>query len=125
LQEGHCPNSQYDEDIESMNGRQTHAKRKWKIRASPDSVIFRWKEPELMTKTVVPLARSSSNKCVARHPTYFLLSKLDSHKDSSGYDASWILKRRRRRRGGTTQLHKNSSNYEEEKEEKNNHTTRA
>jgi hypothetical protein len=32
LQEGYCPNSQYDEDIESMNGREAHAKRKRKIK---------------------------------------------------------------------------------------------
>jgi hypothetical protein len=96
-----------------------------RLRSSPDSAIFHQKEPELMTKMVVPLAHSSSDKCAARHPTYLFLSKPDPHKDSYGYDASWILKRRWRRRGGTTQLHKNYSSYEEEKEEKNNHTTRA
>jgi hypothetical protein len=32
LQEGHYPNSQYDENIESMNGRETHVKRKQKIK---------------------------------------------------------------------------------------------
>jgi hypothetical protein len=93
--------------------------------SSPDSAIFRQKEPKLMTKMAVPLACSSSEKCVARHPSYLLFSKLDPRKDSSGYDASWIFKRRRRRRGGTSQLHKNSSSYDNEKEEKNNHTTRA
>jgi hypothetical protein len=108
-----------------MNGRETHAKRIERLRSSPDSIIFRQKEPEFMTKMAILSARSSSDKCVARHPTCFLLSKPDSDKDSSGYDASWIFKRGRRRRGCATQLHKNSSSYEEEKEEKNNHTTRA
>jgi hypothetical protein len=60
--------------------------------SSPDSAIFRQKEPKLMTKMVVPLACSSSEKCVARHPSYLLFSKLDPRKDSSGYDASWISK---------------------------------
>jgi hypothetical protein len=38
-----------------------------RLRSSPDSVIFRRKEPELMTKMAVPLAHFSSDKCVARH----------------------------------------------------------
>jgi hypothetical protein len=125
LQEGFYPNFQCDEDIESMNGRETHAKRKRKIKIFTRFCNLPPEGAELMNKMVVPLARSSSDKCVARHPTCLLLSKPDSHKDSSSYDASWIFKRRQRRRGGTTQLHKNSSSYEEEKEEKNNHTTRA
>jgi hypothetical protein len=65
-----------------------------RLRSSPDSAIFRQKEPELMTKMAVPLAHSSFDKSVARHPTYLLLSKTDPHKDSSAYDASWIFKRR-------------------------------
>jgi hypothetical protein len=96
-----------------------------RLRSSPDSVIFHRKEPELMTKMAVPLERSSYDKCVERHPTYLLFSKPDSHKDFSGYDASWIFKRRQRRRGCTTQLHKNSSSYEEVERDKDNHTTRA
>jgi hypothetical protein len=40
LQEGYCPNSQFDEDIELMNGREAHAKRgNERIRSSPDSII--------------------------------------------------------------------------------------
>jgi hypothetical protein len=76
-----------------MGERHTQ-RRNERLRSSPDSVIFHQKEPELMTKMAVTLARSSSDKCVARHHTYLLLSKPDSHKDSSGYDASWIFKRR-------------------------------
>jgi hypothetical protein len=70
-----------------------------RLRSSSDSAIFHQKEPELMTKMTVRLARSSYDKCVARHPTCFLLPKPGPHKDSSGYDASRIFKRRQRRRG--------------------------
>jgi hypothetical protein len=117
LQEMHCPNSQCDEDIESIGER--HMRRgNGRLRSSPDSAIFRQKEPELMTKMVVPLTRSSSDKWVARHPTFLLFLKPDPHKDSSGYIDSWIFKRRQRRRGGATLLHKNSSRYERERKEK-------
>jgi hypothetical protein len=68
LQEVHCPNSQCDEDIELIGERHTR-RGNGRLRSSPDSIIFRQKEPELMTKMVVSLARSSSDKCVARHPT--------------------------------------------------------
>jgi hypothetical protein len=43
-----------------------------RLRSSPDFAIFCQKEPELMTKMVVLLVRSSSDKCVARHPTCLL-----------------------------------------------------
>jgi hypothetical protein len=99
LQGVHCPNLKYDEDIESMNETRTQQRGNRRLRSSPDSAIFRQKEPELMTKMTVPLARSSSDKYAARHTTCFLLPKSYPHKDSSGYNASWICKRRQRRRG--------------------------
>jgi hypothetical protein len=64
-----------------------------------------------MVKMAGPLARSSSDKCVARHPTCLLPLEPEPHKDSFAYNASWIFKKRRRRRGGTIVLHKNSSTY--------------
>jgi hypothetical protein len=106
-----------DEDIESE--RRTSRSGNKRLRSFPDSVIFRQKEPELMTKMAVPSACSSSNKCVARH------IKPDPHKDSSSYSASSLFGRRRRRRGVTTQLDKNSSSYERERGKGDNHTTRV
>jgi hypothetical protein len=108
-----------------MNRRRTQQKGNGKLRSSPDSAIFHQRKPELMTKMAIPLARSSSDKCAARHPTCFLLLKLGPHKDSFGYSASWIFKRRQRRTGAATQLHKDSSSYEKEREERDNHTTRV
>jgi hypothetical protein len=70
-----------------------------------------------MTKMAVLLARSSSDKCAARHPTFLFLPKSGPHKDSSSYNAPWIFKRRQRRRGVATLLHKNSSSYEGERKE--------
>jgi hypothetical protein len=74
---------------------------------------------------VVPLARYSSDKCPARHPTRLLLLKPGTHKDSSSYNASWILKRSQRIKDIATLLHKNSSSYERGREERNNHTTKV
>jgi hypothetical protein len=51
-----------------------------------------------MTKMVVPLARSSFDKCAARHPTLLLPLKPALHKDSYSYSTSWLFERRRRRR---------------------------
>jgi hypothetical protein len=45
-----------------------------------------------MTKVAIPLARSSFDKCVARHPTCFLPLKPDPHKDSSSYRPPSFLK---------------------------------
>jgi hypothetical protein len=95
-----------------------------RLRSSQDSVIFHRKESKLMTKMVVALACSSSDKCVARHPTLVLPLKPVLHKDSSSYSTSWLFKRiRRRRRRVTTLLHKNSSSYERERGKGNSHTT--
>jgi hypothetical protein len=41
-----------------------------------------------MTKMVIPLARYSSDKCVAKHSTCLLPLEPGPHKDSSGYNAS-------------------------------------
>jgi hypothetical protein len=71
------------------------------------------------------LARSSSDKYVARQPTLLLPLKPDPHKDSSSYSASWLFERRRRRRGITTQLHKHSFRYERERGKGNRHTKRV
>jgi hypothetical protein len=120
-----CPNSQYDEDIESMNGRRAQRRENRRLRSSADSTIFHQKELELKTKMAVPLACSPSDKCAARHPTCFFPLKLDPHKDSSSYSASWFFKRRRRRRGVTTQVHKNSSSYKRERRKRDSHTTRV
>jgi hypothetical protein len=59
-----------------------------RLRSSPDSAIFRQKELQLMTKMVIPLARYSSDKCVAKHSTCLLPLEPGPHKDSSGYNAS-------------------------------------
>jgi hypothetical protein len=107
-----------------MNERRSQRIGNGRLRSSPDSAIFRQKEPELMTKMAVPLARSSSDKYAARHPTCLFLPKPGPHKDSSGYNASWIFKRRQRR-GVVTLLHKDSCSYDGEQEERNNHTTRV
>jgi hypothetical protein len=78
-----------------------------------------------MTKMVVPLAHSSSDKCVARDPTFLLPLKPDPHKDSSVYSASWRFKWRQTTREIATLLHKNFSSYGRERRKRDNHITRA
>jgi hypothetical protein len=108
-----------------MNERRTPRRGNRRLRSSLDSEIFRQKESELMTKIVIPLACSSSDKCAARHPTLLILLNLVLHKDSSSYCAFWLFERGRRGKCVATLLHKNSSSYEKGDGEGSSHTTRV